>query len=81
MFLKSLKTFLNALNSLDGGPIYTYSTHNIVVDIIDYRLSPLPVLKLVLIDLIGHFIAPELFRIERLDYGIRYGKRRYNRRG
>jgi len=39
------------------------------------------VLELVLIDLIGHLIAPELFRIERLNYGIGCGERSHNRRG
>ena len=67
IFLKSLKTFLNALNSLDGGLIYIYSTYNIIIDIINYRLSPLLVFELVFIDLIGYFIAFKLFRREGLD--------------
>jgi hypothetical protein len=70
MFLKSLQAFLNALNPLNGGPIYACSTHNVVVDVIDCRLFSLSVLKFIFINLIGQLIALELLGRERLDCGI-----------
>ena len=45
--------------------------HDIVVYIIDGYLLPFPLLQVVLVDFIGHLIAFQLVRRERLDSGFR----------